>query len=620
MEGTTSRGSASVVTTIARPLVIIGGGVAMTLLLQALVGDDFGSGGIGDGLDDVLDALPVSIELAVLGTLLALVVAVPLGLAARSSAALERLVGVAAIYTSVWAPTVVVSTLFYWLAVRAGLSGFGWTPLSEDVGEHLEHLIIPVLVIAFTMALPLAAIVRDTVTPWRRRSLGLEAVAAPVAGRPFSSPTRLVGYPLGLLLLTLFAVEFTLGIPGVAGLTLQAIRFLDLGVLIAALLTIIVLGALGALVVDLVGLALRSSEPSPPMAPGAGPTGTTSSGTVPALVVGGLLLALFIVAAILGRVLGSPFDATGSPRAGILSDGYLLGSDRIGRSRLHLLAQAAGPLLLRCLLVSLIPTAVGVAAAAIGRSASAGARTIVGVAVDVFWWPMVPMLMLTSIAFEATGTFAVSILVVFSLGLLPVATRLAIREFTVAGVNPAGIGGVLVLVMGWAALIEITGGFFFTFEPASWSSLLTLEQQEMAFDATGAVVMGFATMLFLAALQLTGLGLLGLGRRSVPSPVIDLTTPVAAGVVVGGAGQPPAFPPPIVPPTEPPAQQPVAPPVDAARPAEAPVAAPPPTQPPVRAPADVSRQTVVVEPPMGPPVDAPITPAPPEPPARPPEG
>ncbi len=632
MEGTTGTGAARVVTTIARPLVIIVGGVGMALLLRSLAPDRFG-GSIGDGFDRVREFLPPTIELAVVGVLLALVAAVPLGLAARSSPVLERIVGIGAILSSITAPAVVLISLLYWLAIQAGLPVFGWTPLSEDVGDHLRRLILPALTIAAVMAMPLASVVRDTVNPWRRRSLGLEAVAASVANRSAPGSVRLMGLPMGLLLLSLFTVELGYGIPGLAGLSLRSVQALDLNTGLAALIVMIVVGALFSLAIDLVGLVIGEPDDAaaPPPAPGSGPV-DSSSGAVPALAVGGALLLLLVVASVIGRVTGSP-GLSGRPGEGILSDGHLLGTNRLGVDRLHQMAFSLGPYLLRSFLVSLVPTMVAVVLAAVGRTGKSTVRSVIGLIVDVFWWPLVPMLFMAALAFGAFSTFSPSVLIIFSLGLIPVATRLATREFALRKINPAGIGGLLFLLMGWAAMVDLTFGATGGLRFDSWPGLLFESQVALGVDTASGVIIGLGTMLVLAAIQLTGLGLLGLGRRSSATAPVAVAAP---GVSVPG-GQPPAFPPPSTPSAEPAFAAPpgAAPPPAGVPPAEAPTISAPPaapsptppaTQPPsaqpppvVGAPSDPSRQTISVPPPVEPPTDTPIAPAPPEPPVRPPD-
>ncbi|MEM9891018.1 MAG: hypothetical protein AAF962_09160 [Actinomycetota bacterium] len=638
MEGTTDGGSARLVTTIARPLVIIVGGVGMALLLRALAPEPTGSGQFLPW-DRVWDRLLVSIELAVAGTLLALVVAVPFGLAARTSVTTERLLGAGAFLSSLLVPVVVQFTLLYWLSVRLGwFPVLGWTSLSDDVGDHVRSLVVPSLGIAIVMAMPLAVLVRDTMSPWRRRSLGLEALAPVLANRSGPTSVRLIGFPMGLLLIAVLLAEWTMRIPGVLALAVQSTQVFDLDATLAATIILIVAGAVGALIIDVVAIGVGDPDRRETAIASVSPGPTSSARSVVVLAVGGGMLAILSITAIAGRLAGLPdIDVNAI-------DSFW--SDRLGRNRPRLFAFAIGPFLLRSFVVAAVATAVATGLTALAHSLGAGARYVLGLVVDLFWWPLIPMLLLGSAAFSVPGSFTPWLIIMLSLGLLPVATRLAHREHA-TGVNPLSAIGLLLLLMGWAAAIELAFGTFFA-RPESFAFFVVEGQREIGNELGWQILVALATMLVLAAIQLTGLGLLGLGRRSsspvavAPPPVGAMAAP-APGAGLAPAAQPPSFPPPTAPPpSEPPVAPPVASPSTAPPPSEPPVAppvasppasapatgaqAPPPGSPPVQPPPVVGApnrpggETISVPPPVDPPTDAPVAPAPPEPPVRPSEG
>ena len=116
-------------------------------------------GDLGDSIfyerpvtDQLGEAVPVTLELAVLGMLLSFIVAVPLGVVAalKQDTIVDHLAGLVS-FTGIGVPTFVVGVLIIYLLVTI----FGWLPplgyadLWSDPGKNLQQMIFPALALAF---------------------------------------------------------------------------------------------------------------------------------------------------------------------------------------------------------------------------------------------------------------------------------------------------------------------------------------------------------------------------------------------------------------------------------------------------------------------------------------
>ncbi len=186
-------------------------------------------------LDRIQAALPVSLELAVLGLLIAVVLAIPLALwsAYREGQLADR-----AVSSSVFAILSTPSFLLGLLLILITADGLGWFPraqwvrLSESVGGNLDHAILPAIVIALPeMALFTRILRNDLVTtlsedfvlaarakgfpPWR--------VMVVEALRPSSfSLVTVLGLSLGTLIGSTVIVEYLFTLPGMGSLVVNA--------------------------------------------------------------------------------------------------------------------------------------------------------------------------------------------------------------------------------------------------------------------------------------------------------------------------------------------------------------------------------------------------------------
>ena len=116
-------------------------------------------GDLGDSIfyerpvtDQLGEAVPVTLELAVLGMLLSFIVAVPLGVVAalKQDTFVDHIAGLIS-FTGIGVPTFVVGVLIIYLLVTL----FGWLPplgyadLWSDPGRNLQQMIFPALALAF---------------------------------------------------------------------------------------------------------------------------------------------------------------------------------------------------------------------------------------------------------------------------------------------------------------------------------------------------------------------------------------------------------------------------------------------------------------------------------------
>lgn len=185
--------------------------------------------------DRVTSALPVSIELAVLGLVLALLLAVPLAMwsAAHQGGLVDRIIG-----ATMFGILSVPSFLAGLLLIMVFANGLGWFPraqwvrLSDGVADNLWHAALPAIVIAlselalFTRVLRNDLIVtlhEDFVLAARARGMPPWRVMVTDALRPSSfSLVTLLGISLGQLIGSTVIVEYLFALPGMGSLIVQA--------------------------------------------------------------------------------------------------------------------------------------------------------------------------------------------------------------------------------------------------------------------------------------------------------------------------------------------------------------------------------------------------------------
>lgn len=180
--------------------------------------------------------LPVTLELALLGEIIALVIAIPLGVlsAYRAGSIVDRSTRtVAAILVS--APGFLTGLLLaYIFGVKiAILPVTGWVPLSQSVGENLRFVLLPAITLALAQipifmqllrADMIATLQEDFVLAARAKGLPTRAILLRHALRPsMFSLLTLSGVSLGTLLGGTVIVESIFSLPGIGSLLVESI-------------------------------------------------------------------------------------------------------------------------------------------------------------------------------------------------------------------------------------------------------------------------------------------------------------------------------------------------------------------------------------------------------------
>jgi peptide/nickel transport system permease protein len=184
----------------------------------------------------IISRLPVTLELALLGEIIALIIAIPLGVltAYRAGSVVDRSSrAVAAILVS--APGFLTGLLLaYVFGVKlAVLPVTGWVPLNQGVGENLRFALLPSVTLALAQipifmqllrADMIATLQEDFVLAARAKGLPTHAILVRHALRPsLFSLLTLSGVSLGTLLGGTVIVESIFSLPGIGSLLIQSI-------------------------------------------------------------------------------------------------------------------------------------------------------------------------------------------------------------------------------------------------------------------------------------------------------------------------------------------------------------------------------------------------------------
>lgn len=188
----------------------------------------------------IAERLPVTLELAFLGLLIALLLAVALAVvaAARPGSLLDRSIGaLTMVFLSV--PAFIAGpVLIYFLGIGLGLFPvLGWARLGEDPMANLHHAILPAIAIALTEVAAFQRLLRsdlvdtlgeDYIAAARAKGLGGLHVMFRHALRPSSfSLITVAGINLGRLIGGTVIVETLFGLPGLGQLVASSITSRD---------------------------------------------------------------------------------------------------------------------------------------------------------------------------------------------------------------------------------------------------------------------------------------------------------------------------------------------------------------------------------------------------------
>ncbi|MBH0121608.1 ABC transporter permease [Rhodococcus sp. CX] len=210
--------------------------------LGAALHGDLGSSPLTgqDVTQAILDRLPVTIELAVLGLLLGLGAAIVLGVlaAATQGTAVDRVIsavssGLLAVPAFIAGPI-----LIYFLGLQLGwFPVSGWSRISEGLWENLQHAFLPAMAIALVEVATFQRLLRtdlvstlreDFVSAARAKGMSRAYVLFRHALRPSSfSLITLAGISLGRLIGGTVVVEILFGLPGLGQLISSSITLRD---------------------------------------------------------------------------------------------------------------------------------------------------------------------------------------------------------------------------------------------------------------------------------------------------------------------------------------------------------------------------------------------------------
>jgi peptide/nickel transport system permease protein len=208
--------------------------------------------------------LPVTLEIIGLAILIALVVAIPLGVfsAYKASSVADRAISLVT-FALLSVPTFVVGiVLILVFAIRLDvLPPSGWVGLSEDPAENLRRALLPALALALPQIAVYTRLLRgdmrstldeDFVAFADSKGLSRRRVLLGHALRPSSfSLVTLVGLSVGFLMGGTVVVETMFNVPGVGSLLVNAIYQRDLVMVQGVTLFIAVAFVLVNFVVDL---------------------------------------------------------------------------------------------------------------------------------------------------------------------------------------------------------------------------------------------------------------------------------------------------------------------------------------------------------------------------------
>lgn len=195
--------------------------------------------------------LPVTIELAVVALLMAVVIGVPLGVLAavrRGRASDAAAQGVSMLGISVpdfWLGIILILLFALGFGV---LPSSGWVPLSQDPGENLAHVALPALALSIGFAAVLIRITRaamldvlsqDYIRFCRAKGLRESKVVLKHGLRNAAIPiTTVIGMQAGYLLGGAIVIEQVFSLPGVGRLVLDGVLQRNYPVVQASVLVI----------------------------------------------------------------------------------------------------------------------------------------------------------------------------------------------------------------------------------------------------------------------------------------------------------------------------------------------------------------------------------------------
>jgi peptide/nickel transport system permease protein len=188
-------------------------------------------------MDRVRDSLPVSLQLMVEAQVLALVIAIPLGVftAYRAGSRFDKAANASAFGLLAIPNFALALVLAYYVGVR-----FGWLPVSgyvapaEDIGDHLRYMAMPAISLAVGQVAVymrllrsdmIATLQEDFITMAKSKGISPSRVLWRHALRPSSLTLLTVaGLNVGTLIGGAVIVEVIFSLPGIGTLLFEAIQ------------------------------------------------------------------------------------------------------------------------------------------------------------------------------------------------------------------------------------------------------------------------------------------------------------------------------------------------------------------------------------------------------------
>jgi peptide/nickel transport system permease protein len=220
-------------------------------------------------LDRIGAALPVSVELAVLGLVMALLLSVPLAMwsAYHAGGRVDRIIS-AGTFGVLSVPSFLAGLLIIIVFVNElGLfPRTEWVRLGDGVGQNLYHAFLPALTIALAETAMFTRILRndlittlqeDFILASKAKGMSPRHILLNDALRPSSfSAVTLLGLSLGRLIGSTVIVEALFALPGMGSLVVGAANSGDYPMVQGAVLVIAVIYVLSNVVIDLSYAAL----------------------------------------------------------------------------------------------------------------------------------------------------------------------------------------------------------------------------------------------------------------------------------------------------------------------------------------------------------------------------
>ena len=224
----------------------------------------------------IFERLPVTLELAGLSILLALLIAVPIGVcsAYRPGGIIDRVASfVCAVTLSIPSFLLGVILVFIFAVTLQAFPVTGWTPLSEGLIPHLNGLALPVATLAAAESVAfirllrndmIATLQQDFVLSARARGLPAPRILLTHALRPSAfSLITVMGVALGRLIGGTVIVESIFSLPGLGSLVITSITgrdfFMIQGIVLFVAVGYVLLNALVDLAYPLLDPRVRSS-------------------------------------------------------------------------------------------------------------------------------------------------------------------------------------------------------------------------------------------------------------------------------------------------------------------------------------------------------------------------